>query len=237
MPPEAAAMEVLHPNLMAHYPTCLELSSETEPDVVTRLFQNLANRADGHARLGSGFGRIAAEPPDMPGHPAPQAALKNTGAAGAWLTERFAASGVNEATSLARQIMMLIEGSMSLTLVHGDTGYIRTVKAAAVRLVEVTARWLRSPILSAISSVSAPNLRPSRKRKRGHALLDNHDCRHRPEETRLEEQYRSAKDGNGPKPAKFSEIDEPLLSMVMLPTGFEWPAGFSISAEWVLFKE
>lgn len=140
MPPEAAAMEVQHLSLMARYPTWLEPSSETATDIVTSLFQNLANWADGPGWLESGFSRVAAELADMPGHPARQAASGHKAAVDSWLAERFAASGVSEATSLARQIMVLIEGSMSLALVHADTGYIRTAEDAAMRLVEVAAR-------------------------------------------------------------------------------------------------
>jgi hypothetical protein len=51
------------------------------------------------------------------------------------LARRFTACGVRTAPDLARQVQMLLEGAMVLTLIHGDVGYAKLAADAARRLV------------------------------------------------------------------------------------------------------
>ncbi|MBF9061359.1 TetR family transcriptional regulator [Rhodobacterales bacterium HKCCSP123] len=131
----AAMIEIQHLQLMKQYRSWLEPSSNSAPDIVTSLFSKLKHWADGPDWLGSGFSRIAAELADLRGHPARVASRSHKAAVEAWLGDQFAAVGVGEPKALAKQIMILIEGGMSLALIHNDTAYIETAMRAAESLV------------------------------------------------------------------------------------------------------
>jgi AcrR family transcriptional regulator len=134
-----AMMEVQHLHLMAQYRSWLGPSAVTAPDIVRSLFSRLKTWAEGPDWLGSGFSRMTAELADLGGHPARRAADRHKAEVETWLAERFAKVGVVEGDTLAREIMVLIEGSMSLALIHGDARYVDAAMHAAERLA-ATAR-------------------------------------------------------------------------------------------------
>lgn len=129
-----AVLEVQHLHVMSQYQTWLEPNSDTALKIVSDLFSKLENWANDPNWLGSGFSRITAELADMRGHPARQAARRHKAAIEQWMARRLAGTGVRDPARLARQITLLIEGSMSLALTHGNTEYIRSAKDAAERL-------------------------------------------------------------------------------------------------------
>lgn len=135
----SAVMEAQHFHLINQYQSWLEPSSCAASEIVVGLFSKLRDWADDPDWLGSGFSRVAAELAGMPGHPARKVARLHKAAVETWLAEQLAATGVSEADRLARQVFLLIEGSMSLALIHGDTHYISSAKDAAERLVEKVA--------------------------------------------------------------------------------------------------
>lgn len=130
-----AVVEAQHLHLLAQYQTWLEPNSNTPREIVVSLFAKLKEWADSSDWLGSGFSRVSAELADMRGHPARLAASCHKKAVEIWLADRFKAAGVTAADDLAREIMLLIEGSMGLALIHGETAYIDAAMHAAVRLV------------------------------------------------------------------------------------------------------
>jgi AcrR family transcriptional regulator len=132
----ASVLEVQHLHMLRQYQRWLEPSSDTVSEIVVKLFSKLRAWADEPDWLGSGFSRITAELADMRGHPARRTASWHKAAVEKWLVERLGDAGATEPAQLARQIMVLIEGSMSLALIHGDTEYIRSAMAAAERLTE-----------------------------------------------------------------------------------------------------
>lgn len=84
---------------------------------------------------GSGFTRLVVELADLPGHPARAIARRAKAKTESWIAERLATAGVPNAQERAREIMLLIEGSMALTLIHGGRSYIDAAAVAAKRLV------------------------------------------------------------------------------------------------------
>jgi AcrR family transcriptional regulator len=133
----AAVMEEQHLHLISQYRTWLEPSSDTPSKIISDVFSNLGDWATDPSWMGSGFSRIAAELADLPGHPARRASSTHKAAVEEWLAVRLAAAGAKDAEELARQVFLLIEGGMSLALIHGDTEYIRSAKSAAERLARV----------------------------------------------------------------------------------------------------
>lgn len=103
--------------------------------IVRALFASLANWASRPGWHGPGFTRIAMELAGLPGHPARAMARRHKRAFEDMLAERLTASGSHDARRAARQIMLLIEGCMSLMLIHGTIDYATAARDSALRLV------------------------------------------------------------------------------------------------------
>jgi AcrR family transcriptional regulator len=103
--------------------------------VVTTLFDKFARWAGEKGWKGSGFTRAAIEFADMPGHPARGAAHRHKEAVESYLAEKFTELSEAEAASLARQLMLIIEGCQLLLLVHGHLAYIDAAREAALIMV------------------------------------------------------------------------------------------------------
>jgi len=71
----------------------------------------------------------------MPGHPARAIARKAKATVEIWLTERLGAARVALPAKRARELMLLVEGAMTLMLIHGDRSYADAAAEAARRLV------------------------------------------------------------------------------------------------------
>lgn len=99
------------------------------------MFDGLARWAATPRWTGSGFTRVAMELADLPGHPARAAAGRHKAAVESWLAGRLAAMRVAEPQRAARQMVLLMEGCLSLMLIHRDTAYARAAADAAKRLV------------------------------------------------------------------------------------------------------
>lgn len=75
---------------------------------------------------GSGYTRIVFELADLQGHPARRIAQIHKAEVEAIYAEFLARIGVEDASNRARELVMLIEGAMALTLIHGGTSYLDT---------------------------------------------------------------------------------------------------------------
>jgi AcrR family transcriptional regulator len=84
---------------------------------------------------GSGFTRLVVELADLPGHPARSIARRAKAKTESWMAGRLADAGVAEARLHAREVMLLTEGAMALTLIHGGRDYIDAAARAAQRLI------------------------------------------------------------------------------------------------------
>jgi hypothetical protein len=107
--------------------------------MIASFFDQLAGWASVTPRWsGSGITRLAIELGDLPGHPARTLARRSKAATEAWLAERLAAARISDASARARDLMLLMEGAMVLTLIHGDRTYFDAAARAAA-LMEVAA--------------------------------------------------------------------------------------------------
>lgn len=84
---------------------------------------------------GSGFTRLVVELADLPGHPARAIARRAKAKTESWLTERLGEARVKDAPGRSREIMLLTEGAMAMTLIHGGRSYIDAAARAAKKLV------------------------------------------------------------------------------------------------------
>jgi AcrR family transcriptional regulator len=132
----AAMLEHQHQHALAQIQEWGRKSSKTAADYLTALFEDLENWASQPRWLGSGFTRITMELAHLPGHPARHAANQHKYAVEVWLSSELKSLGAPNPQELARQVMLLIEGSMSLILIHGDASYAKSAARAAVHLIE-----------------------------------------------------------------------------------------------------
>ena len=114
--------------------------AETEgglPDKVEGIFRNLARSARHPKWKGCGFLRTSAELANMPGHPAIRIGAAHKKKFEDWLRVTFETGGIGEASLLARQILLLLDGSFAVVLLHRDPSYMETAGEAARSLTEV----------------------------------------------------------------------------------------------------
>jgi AcrR family transcriptional regulator len=106
------------------------------PDKIAGLFGRVATATQHPKWKGCGFLRTAAELANTPGHPALKAGAAHKKRFEAWLAAEIAAAGPDDAEQLARQIVVLLDGAVSIMLIHRDPSYIDAAGAVAARLVD-----------------------------------------------------------------------------------------------------
>jgi AcrR family transcriptional regulator len=106
------------------------------------MFVRLAQSARHPKWKGCGFLRTTAELANMPGHPAMKVGAAHKKKFENWMRLQFEAEGIEAALPLARQIMLLMDGSFAVTLLHRDPSYMETAGDAAYALIKaaLTAR-------------------------------------------------------------------------------------------------
>jgi len=110
------------------------------PAKVQAIFDHLARNA-GHPKWkGCGFLRTSAELANLPGHPAIKIGAAHKKKFEAWLRTTFEEAGIASAAQLARQILLLLDGSFAVVQLHRDPGYMQTAGEAASSLVEMALR-------------------------------------------------------------------------------------------------
>ena len=131
----AAVLEDQHLHALARIQEWGRCAAECPKDYLAAIFAELEAWARKPRWHGSGFTRLTMELADLPGHPVRRAAHHHKAAVEAWLAEDLARLGVGEAEALAREVMLLIEGALSLALIHSDGSYVVAAGEAARRLL------------------------------------------------------------------------------------------------------
>lgn len=110
------------------------------PAKVQAIFTNLARNA-GHPKWkGCGFLRTSAELANLPGHPAIRIGAAHKKKFEAWLRTTLEETDIASAAQLARQILLLLDGSFAVVQLHRDPSYMETAGEAAFSLVETALR-------------------------------------------------------------------------------------------------
>ncbi len=105
--------------------------------MIDSFFGQLAGWASTTPRWsGSGFTRLVLELADLPGHPARAIARRAKATTETWLAERLAHARVSRPRLRARELMLLMEGAMALTLIQGGRSYIDAAARAAKCLIK-----------------------------------------------------------------------------------------------------
>lgn len=113
--------------------------SETEGDTADKvrgIFINLAVAARHPRWKGCGFLRTSAELANMPGHPAMKIGAAHKRRVEDWWNSTFEAAELGaQARMLARQTILLLDGSFAVVLLHRDPSYMETAGEAAHALI------------------------------------------------------------------------------------------------------
>lgn len=117
------------------------------PAKIQGIFRHLARSARHPKWKGCGFLRTSAELANMPGHPAIKIGAAHKKKFEDWLRVTLEAEGIAQASLLARQIVLLLDGSFAVVLLHRDPSYMETAGEAAFSLTKaaLSARPARSP--------------------------------------------------------------------------------------------
>ncbi|NEI72733.1 TetR family transcriptional regulator [Rhizobium lusitanum] len=112
---------------------------ETEGDAaekVAGIFRHLAQSARNAKWKGCGFLRTSVELVNLPGHPALVTARAHKKRVEDWLGSVFMKAGADgDASLLARQVMLLLDGAFAVVLLHRDPSYMETAAEAAADLI------------------------------------------------------------------------------------------------------
>ncbi|MEM8686563.1 MAG: helix-turn-helix domain-containing protein [Pseudomonadota bacterium] len=128
--------------LQAHHKPTLERyqnwagSDGALTDRIERMFFKLASHAEKRSWKGCGFLRAAVELADSPGHPALDVARRHKAEFEHWLADDLGRAGLTNPGSLARMIMVLLDGAIARMLVHRDPSYARDAAKVARLLLE-----------------------------------------------------------------------------------------------------
>lgn len=139
-----AYLETRDPQNLAAFRRWFDEAEGSVDDKVRAIFDKLAEAARHPKWRGCGFLRTSVEYADLPGHPAIKTGIAHKKRVEAWLAEVFSADGIATAGVLARQIMLLIDGSFAVVLLHRDPTWMETAGDAAVALI-VAARAASYP--------------------------------------------------------------------------------------------
>jgi AcrR family transcriptional regulator len=113
-------------------------------DKVRGIFIHLAGSARHPKWRGCGFLRTTAELAHMPGHPAIKVGAAHKKRFESWIRGMIEGEGVRDGLTLARQIMLLLDGSFAVTLLHRDPSYMETAGDAAFTLLRAALLQQRS---------------------------------------------------------------------------------------------
>lgn len=136
----AAILEHQQAQSLAMFQRWADPSAEDSAAFVGTLFAKLHRWVSSTPWYGSGFTRLTMELADLPGHPARIAAQRHKDAVEQWLSSELNRLEHSKPSEIARQLMLLIEGCMSLALIHQDPTYVLAAAKAANRLLMGTAK-------------------------------------------------------------------------------------------------
>jgi AcrR family transcriptional regulator len=135
----ASVLEAQHRLALAAFRTFGDRLAGRPEAMVETLFNELAVWSDKPRWAGSGFTRLVIELADLPGHPARVIARRHKAMLEAHFAAMLAAAGVEHPQERGREVWLVLEGAISLMLVHRDRSYAAVAAQAARKLIQYRA--------------------------------------------------------------------------------------------------
>ncbi len=130
----AAVLQHQHADSLDMMAGWMDGSDDNVVELIDRIFDALGNWTATPKWQGSGFTRAVVELSGLPGHPARAIASRHKAAIEQRVADKLKASGATDSRSLAKQILLLVEGALALTLIHGGQAYVQEARQAALTL-------------------------------------------------------------------------------------------------------
>ena len=131
----AAYLEARDQPNLAQFKRWFDAAQGDLADKTESIYANLARAARHPKWKGCGFLRTAAELANMPGHPAIVIGRAHKRKFEDWMRQSFEGAGLADAVTLARQIVLLLDGAFATVLLNRDPSYFETAGQAARALV------------------------------------------------------------------------------------------------------
>lgn len=104
-------------------------------DKVFAMFESVARASKRPGWRGCGFLRTAGELANLPGHPAIKAGIAHKKRFEAWLADACRSAGLDRPETVARQLVILMDGAFAGSLLHRDPDYVIEAGRAARVLI------------------------------------------------------------------------------------------------------
>ena len=130
----STVLDCQHVHAIALFESWSRKPARSVGEFLSNLFLELQKWCSRPQWSGSGYTRLTMELADLPGHPARKASRQHKRALEDWLTTKLSDLGARYPEHLARETMLLIEGSLALVLIHGATDYASAAGRAARKL-------------------------------------------------------------------------------------------------------
>ncbi len=131
----AAYLQASDQPTLALYARWFDETEGSTRDKVRGLFTQFSRSANTSKWKGCGFLRTTAELASAPGHPAIKAGAAHKKRFEAWLTDALIKDGVGDAATIARRIVILLDGAATVMLIHRDPAYIEAAGDVAASLI------------------------------------------------------------------------------------------------------
>jgi AcrR family transcriptional regulator len=155
----AAYLEARDEPTLNRYMKYLEGVQGTLAERILCLFERIGLLAHDAKWKGCSFVRVVAELAGEPGHPALKVGARHKKKFERWLADEIAAEGLGEPILRARQLMILLDGTVTEMLVHRDPSYAEAAgRIAAVLLTKgsgSTAGTTTSPLAATPGGIAA----------------------------------------------------------------------------------
>ena len=131
----AAALRRHHEFALARIRKHQDRYPDNAGDIVSVLFDELKKWSKKPGWAGAGFTRISWELADLPGHPARAISRHHKQTVEDWYCEVLSRANVPEPRHRARELALLVEGTVALILIYGDHSYADTAARVAKQLL------------------------------------------------------------------------------------------------------
>lgn len=118
----------------------LENLGATIGERMEAIFMNLARRSQNPEWRGCGFSRSISELAHIPTHPAFRMAVAHKSRVESWFREELQAEGYDDPDSLARTLILILDGTTQQLLLHRDKDYALAAGKAVRTLLETANR-------------------------------------------------------------------------------------------------
>lgn len=133
----AAVLDFQHALALSQVQNSMRRVTGDAEALVRSLFSEFAEWASKPRWTGAGFTRLVMELADQPGHPARAIASRHKAAVEAWLAQELAKRKVKSPHARAREVVLLLEGTNALMLIHRERPYAEAAAEAAARLLRL----------------------------------------------------------------------------------------------------